>query len=563
MSYNNLPMIWKVTCLLIALGIVSIGGGIYARSELIEIDARYNEIIRGPQPATLEMARAMRAVIVSLNDVYVAIASDAEGGTSEDLALQQKHMASTYEHIAEAARLAPAYASRIEDVGRKLKAAVDASCSGTLNAARQNDSGAASARMAGECRPAVDAVIAEAVTLDDGIFDDAVRMSDEAAARVRTLTVMLVGGIAVATLAVIGLAIVLVRRDIVRPINAAIRNMEAMAGGDLEHSELAEAVRRKDEIGALARALEMLREQLEAGEHARREQAKREEAENHRLKLRESLAETFVFRMRDLSASFAQSSNDVAGSARDLSATAEETSRQAQAVAAATEQAASSVQTVASASEELATSVHEITQQVSHAASVADLAFREAAASNDRIAELSQVATAIGNVISLIKGIADQTNLLALNATIESARAGEAGRGFAVVASEVKQLASQTGRATEEIAAKIAEIQTATQGTVSSMTEIIRVVGDIKQISSTIASAVEQQGAATQEIAQNCQHAAVGAQQVTVNIGSVGEAAELTGSASAQLLSLSVGLSDQATDLRQVVERFVSDLAAA
>ncbi len=556
-------MIWKVSCLLIALGIVSIGGGLYARFELTEIDARYNEIIRGPQPATLEMARAMRAVIVSLNDVYVAIASNTEGETSEDLAQQQKHMASAYEHIAEAARLAPAYASRIEDVGRKLKAAVETSCSGVLSAARQNDSGAASARMAGECRPAVDAVIAEAVTLDDGIFNDAVRMSDEAAARVRALTVMLVGGIAVATLAVIGLAIVLVRRDIVRPINAAIRNMEAMAGGDLEHSELTAAVRRKDEIGALARALEMLRGQLEAGEQARREQAKREEAENYRLKMRESLAETFVFRMRDLSASFAQSSNDVAGSARDLSATAEQTSRQAQAVAAATEQAASSVQTVASASEELATSVHEITQQVSHAAGVADLAFREAAASNQRIAELSQVATAIGNVISLIKGIADQTNLLALNATIESARAGEAGKGFAVVASEVKQLASQTGRATEEIAAKIAEIQTATRGTVSSMAEIIRVVGDIKQISSTIASAVEQQGAATQEIAQNCQHAAVGAQQVTVNIGSVGEAAELTGSASAQLLSLSVGLSDQATDLRQVVERFVSDLAAA
>lgn len=194
---------------------------------------------------------------------------------------------------------------------------------------------------------------------------------------------------------------------------------------------------------------------------------------------------------------------------------------------------------------------------------MADVAFKEAEASNTRISALSVSATAIGDVINLIKGIADQTNLLALNATIEAARAGDNGKGFAVVASEVKQLASQTAEATAEISAKVSEIQLATDGTVTSMNEIVRVISDIKEISSAIASAIEEQGAATGEIAENCQQAATGTQEVTHNISGVGRAAELTDSASTQLLSLSEGLSNQATELGSVVQTFVRELNAA
>ncbi len=320
---------------------------------------------------------------------------------------------------------------------------------------------------------------------------------------------------------------------------------------------------RGDEVGDMAQSVEVLREALHEAHLTREAQAAREEGERRVLARRQALAEDFVSRMQQLASGFASSSQEVADSARNLSSTAEETSRQAQHVAHAAEEAATNVQTVAASSEELAASVSEITQQVSHSADVADVAFREAESSNARIVDLTNAAAAIGDVLNLIKGIADQTNLLALNATIEAARAGEAGKGFAVVASEVKELAGQTAKATTEISTKINEIQQATNGTVSSMSEIVRVVTDIKSISSSIASAVEQQGAATGEIAENCQRAASGTQQVTENIEGVGRSAQVTGAASQQLLSLSQNLSGQAADLRTVVERFVQDLNAA
>ena len=352
-----------------------------------------------------------------------------------------------------------------------------------------------------------------------------------------------------------------IARGVVGPVHALTGTMGVLATGNL--STAVPGTDRRDEIGEMAKAVESFRRSLLAAEALRAEQERAKAAEVATTARRARLAAAFVERMRQLSGSFAQASGEVSGSARSLSVTAEEAARQSQAVSAAAEQASANVQTVAASAEEMATSVREITGQVNQSARVADEAFQEAEASNARIAELSAAAASIGDVVNLIKGIADQTNLLALNATIEAARAGEAGKGFAVVASEVKQLATQTSRATEDIAAKVSEIQLSTDGTVRSMDAIIRVISNMKTIAAAISAAVEEQGAATVEIARNCQQAATGASQVTNNIGSVSQAAEMTGAASTQLTALSGGLSTQAEELKVAVESFVRDLDAA
>jgi methyl-accepting chemotaxis protein len=210
----------------------------------------------------------------------------------------------------------------------------------------------------------------------------------------------------------------------------------------------------------------------------------------------------------------------------------------------------------------MAASIREIANQVTKSTEVSNTAASEAAQTESDVRALSQAATKIGEVVDLINNIAGQTNLLALNATIEAARAGEAGRGFAVVASEVKQLAAQTAHATGEIGAKIAEIQQATERTVGSITRIVATVTDIQTISTIIASAIEEQGAATGEIAANTQRAAHGTEAVSDNITGVGRSAEMTGAASVQLMSLSSTLTDSAGGLQKDVADFIRQVRA-
>ena len=262
-------------------------------------------------------------------------------------------------------------------------------------------------------------------------------------------------------------------------------------------------------------------------------------------------------------AGLSSSSSELRSTADSMGSASQQTRQQAASVAAASEQASMNVQSVASASEEMASSVAEIARQVNESARVAQGAVDLANRADARVHSLSEAASKIGEVVELISSIAGQTNLLALNATIEAARAGEAGRGFAVVAAEVKSLAEQTAKATSEIGQQVASIQSATQESVENIKDIGGIIGRISEISSVIASAVEEQGAATQEIARNVQQAARGTTDVSSGIEEVSKAANDTAAASAQVLSASAHVAKQGELLSGEVQGFLAGIRAA
>jgi methyl-accepting chemotaxis protein len=267
--------------------------------------------------------------------------------------------------------------------------------------------------------------------------------------------------------------------------------------------------------------------------------------------------------MKEVTRSLSTAAQGVQTQSQAMAVTAEQTTKQSSAVAAASEEASSNVQTVASASEEMAASITEISRQMSESMKSSQSAVDEAARADAQVRGLAEAAQKIGDVVKIISDIASQTNLLALNATIEAARAGEAGKGFAVVASEVKNLANQTARATEEISQLIGAIQGATNDTVGAIQAIGKTIGKISEISTAVASSVEEQRAATQEIARNVQEAAKGTQEVSSNINGVSQAAASTGAAATQLRGTADELSQQSTVLRQQVQTFLDKARAA
>jgi methyl-accepting chemotaxis protein len=254
---------------------------------------------------------------------------------------------------------------------------------------------------------------------------------------------------------------------------------------------------------------------------------------------------------------------DLEGTAKQMAGTASETNGQAATVAASATEASLGAETVAAAAEQLTASIQEISRQVAQSSEIAGKAVADSELTNEIVNRLAQGAEKIGHVVGLITSIAGQTNLLALNATIEAARAGEAGRGFAVVAGEVKSLASQTGKATEEIGGQIAAIQTATKEAVEAIHRISETIRGVSAIAANIAAAVEQQGAATAEIARNVHQTAQAAQEVTLNIGRVSQAATDTGTAAADVLNAAGNLSQQTNLLNGEVTSFVAKVRAA
>jgi methyl-accepting chemotaxis protein len=354
---------------------------------------------------------------------------------------------------------------------------------------------------------------------------------------------------------------VIISRGVSRPILALSRTMLTLSRGDtgvaIPYAE------RRDEVGGMAAAVQVFKENMIKAEQLTAEQRAEQERKEQRQKAVDGYIAEFDKSVREALEALATAGTELRATATSMSATAEETQRQAATVASASEQASANVQTVAASAEEMTSSISEIGRQVAQAAEIAKQAVGDAQRTNGTVNTLAEAAQKIGQVVQLIQDIASQTNLLALNATIEAARAGEAGKGFAVVASEVKSLANQTAKATEEIAAQIGSIQTVTGEAVTAIQGIGGTIGHINEISTAIASAVEEQGAATQEIARNTQEAAKGTEQVSSNIAGVNRAAGETGSAASQVRASAEQLGRQSETLRADVNRFLEKIRAA
>ncbi len=375
--------------------------------------------------------------------------------------------------------------------------------------------------------------------------------------------------VAVVTLIVVtGLALVvalaslyMVTSTIATPIINITEVMSVLARGN-KQVQIPYADR-KDEVGSMAGAVDVFKQNMIKNDEmvvAQEVERKAKEVRSEKIAQRTASFDNVI---KLVLGTVSSASEQMENSAQTMQAAAEETNVQSTAVAAASEQASTNVQTVAAATEELSSSILEISRQVAESTQIVAQAVREATETKELVRSLDTTAGKIGQVVALITDIAEQTNLLALNATIEAARAGEAGKGFAVVASEVKNLATQTAKATEEIGSQINGIQGATKSSVSAIERIFVTIEKVNGISTTIAAAVEEQGAATKEIARNVEQAASGTREVSTNIVGVTQAASETGQVSTQVLEAAKELARQSTTLRSEVDTFLLDIKAA
>jgi len=353
----------------------------------------------------------------------------------------------------------------------------------------------------------------------------------------------------------------LIAREVVTPIRKLTTTTNQLAAG---HTDITvEDTERGDEIAPLAQALEQWRAAIEeTALRQRRDQEDRNRREARQAKI-EAATKSFEGTIVDMLNKIRETVEHLHSSSNNLSANAEQTQRQSQAVSVATEEATANVATVSAASAELSASINEISRQVSQSADTSRAATAEAAEANQKISGLAVSAQKIGEVVNLINDIASQTNLLALNATIESARAGEAGKGFAVVANEVKHLAGQTGRATEDIATQVNSVQDETKSTVRAIENIAKTIAHIAELSTAIASAVEEQGAATAEIAHSVERASAGTRDVASNISEVARTAAETGQMAQSVFQSANELMQESRTLEQAVTSFLQDVRSA
>jgi methyl-accepting chemotaxis protein len=407
-------------------------------------------------------------------------------------------------------------------------------------------------------RQKVDELLGQIVTLSR---DNMGQAKESGIAEGRRAAIMLAGVSALSVLIGLGMLAWIAIVQVGRPLGGITAQMGRLAGGDLTIE--VEGAERRDEVGAIARALAVFRRTAIEAERARAERDSESAAKVARSQALDRLTREFEGKTETLAQSLAAAARQLQTAAQSMSSTADTANQQSATVAVASEQASANVETVAAATEELAASIREIAHQVTESATISGRAAAEAKHTDHTVQALAEAAQKIGEVVELINSIAAQTNLLALNATIEAARAGEAGKGFAVVAAEVKTLAAQTASATGEIAGHVGHIQAATREAVDVIRRVAATIEEINHIASAIAAAMEEQGAATADIARTITQAAQGTREVSANVGGLKEAATATRGTAGEVLVAAGELSRQAQALTGGLAEFLAGTKAA
>ncbi len=563
MNLGNYRIATKVISIIGLLGVVAAGitaAGIYSLHSLHNATA---ELADAGEKSVL--SARMRQNIIALSRGEFRITVDPSGSNlTEAVAFIEKQKVELEERLQAAEERADAKQAPVLKAVRDAYAAYLISLQQTIDLAERSGSGISIGEAQRNLLAQTMASRKKAEAVEQALVDNTKIVSDHADAVTaeasdlyafasRSMVIGAASGIFIGLV----LGFFMSQKGIVQPIRRMVDCLRGLADGHLEITVF--GTERKDEIGAIAATTQVFKENMvRARDLAAEQEAMKKKAAEDQQRAMNKMADEFEASVSGIVNTVSSSATELEKSAQGMSATAEQTNRQSTAVAAAAEQATTNVQTVAAATEELSSSITEIGRQVAQSAAVARKAVDETTRTNEVVVSLSSEAEAIGDVVKLISEIASQTNLLALNATIEAARAGDAGKGFAVVASEVKNLATQTAKATEDIGAKITAIQQATGQSVEAIQSIARIIDEMSSISGTIAAAVEEQGAATQEISRNVLQASQGTSEVSTNIAGVTTAAGETGHAASQVLTAAADLGKQSELLRAQVGTFIA-----
>ena len=561
---KNIGLSWKVQIAPAFLVLVLAGVGTFALQALRSNQASVETLVAGPIRQSELVNDLTTAAWMAHARLYRLAATAANDKDEKKVEAMAKEASSAAAKISESLKAVEGARGEFKpETLDKLKAAVAGYLKKSKNAIEMADGDAGSAllfiKSAEQSFAGIEKITDDLIAFSGDSKDrEIARAGMKLEQQQLTLTIVLL------VVAFAGIVVSYrVGRSISRPVVAMSAAMRELAAGNFDTT--LPGLDRRDEVGRMAQAVQEFKVQAVTraeSETAKREQENREQQSARRAELH-SLAESFETAVGDIIENVSSASAELENSATLLNRSSSATQELSTVVATASEETSTNVQSVASATEEMASSIGEIGRQVEDSNRIANEAVGQAQETDARIAELSLAADRIGDVTRLITTIAEQTNLLALNATIEAARAGDAGRGFAVVAQEVKALAAQTAKATGEISAQIAGMQTATRDSVVAIKQISGTIGKVSEIAAAIAAAIEEQGAATQEITRNVQQAAIGTTQVATNIADVNRSAGDTGAASSQVLSSAQTLANENQRLKTEVTKFLATVRAA